>query len=110
MYQAEGLEAPAAVVTLTEDYRREMNPLTRWAEEECDLGPEHEATYPMLRASYEQATPVRERVGTKRFQRSLSGLPGVEYNRSRRIYLGIRVAEHDREDIDGTFRQLVEGL
>lgn len=115
MYQDEGLDAPDAVVTLTDDYRREMNPLTRWADECCDLGEDLESPGYSLRASYDDFTPQRERVGTKRFNNSLGNLPGVSYDKDHRKWLGIRVAGHP-EDADLTqeersaFRKLAEEM
>jgi putative DNA primase/helicase len=109
-YAAEGLEAPAAVRSLTEDYRREMNPLWTWAEECCELAPEATSTYVMLRSSYEDFTRRGDRpVGTRRFTNSLKTLRGVTYDHRTHTYYGIRV--HDGfqpEDVDRQFRVLVE--
>jgi putative DNA primase/helicase len=93
LYQEEGLEAPPAVVSLTEDYRRDMNPLTTWIGECCDLGPTYETTYHDLRWSYEEFTRRGDRpVGSKRFTNSLAMVPGVSFDKDRRVWLGIRVA------------------
>lgn len=97
-YHAEGLEAPNAVVTLTEDYRREMNPLTRWVSEDCDLGTDYEATFFTLRTSYEQFNRRGDRpVGTRRFQTALKKLPGVAYDAERRVWTGIRITPEHQE-------------
>jgi putative DNA primase/helicase len=92
-YALEGLAAPAAVKTLTEAYRAEMNPLSFWADECCTVDPDTSATYEELKFSYDSFTPIRERVGPKRFQHSLKSLPGVSYSKDLRKWVGIRVHE-----------------
>jgi putative DNA primase/helicase len=100
MYQADGLETPEAVTSLTEEYRREMNPLWMWAEECCDRGPKFKSTYHLLRASYEEFTRRGDRpVGTRKFENALKTLPGVTYERKARMYTGIAISvpEPDEE-------------
>ena len=96
-YQKEGLAAPDAVTTLTDDYRMEMNPLWRWAQESCELGAGLGSTYNLLRISYDEFTKRGDRpVGSKKFLNSLKSLPGVSYDESRRMWVGISVHDPDR--------------
>ena len=109
LYQEDGLEAPPAVISLTDAYRREMNPLTRWAEECCEFEPDFKAEYSVLRESYEHFTPTRERVGTRRFSTSLGKLPEVWNDREGdKQWHGIRLAtdgaEHDKTDLSAKER------
>jgi len=93
MYREHGLEPPEAVTSLTQEYRREMNPLWMWAEECCDRGKEFKSTYHLLRASYEEFTRRGDRpVGTRKFENALKTLPGVRYDRDTRTYTGIQVS------------------
>jgi putative DNA primase/helicase len=93
-YLDEGLETPQAVLTLTQDYRREMNPLWAWAQESCDLGSELRSTYSQLRWSYDEFTKRGDKpIGTRRFTNSLKQLDGVTYDDVSRVYCGI--APHD---------------
>jgi putative DNA primase/helicase len=112
LYAKEGLDPPAAVTTLTEDYRREMNPLATWAAECCEMGKDLKSAYSPLRWSYEEFTRRGDRpVGARRFMNSLASLPGVTYERESRLWHGIRAAEHPGEPTtDEQFAGMVQGV
>jgi putative DNA primase/helicase len=104
-YVEEGLDAPDAVVSLTEDYRRDMNPLSAWIEECCELDPDAFSAYKDLRWSYEEFTRRGDKpVGSKRFTNSMKAIKGVTYGKDR-VWRGIRIHTPEPE-IDGEFARI----
>lgn len=61
-WQDEGLTPPDAVMSATDEYRDESNPIAEWIESECELDPDAVTAGSDLRGSYERwATVTRSR-------------------------------------------------
>jgi len=73
-WQRQGLNPPAPVLALTEEYRRESDPLREFLEERCTLDPSAQATNPEIWTAYQEwAKEAGEKypLGRKRFSQAL---------------------------------------
>jgi putative DNA primase/helicase len=94
-WQRIGLREPEAVLLATAEYRKDMDPLSDFVEDRCELAEDLEAAADPLYAAYKAwaETNGRPALGVKRFKSTLEGHEGIQYKRRKngRFYLGLAV-------------------
>ncbi len=94
-WQREGLNPPAPVLALTEEYRRESDPLGDFLEERCTLGPNLRETKAAVRKAYlrwAEETGERYVLGRKQLSNALLARGMDEYrDGSAHYWIGLEV-------------------
>ncbi len=84
-WQEHGLEVPETVTAATDAYRRDMDPLADWIEDNCELVPDHRTPVTVLQTDYQdwaRDNGVKFTVGRKTFNDRLKAM-GMTYKSAR---------------------------
>lgn len=95
-YQRDGLNPPAVIRAAREAYRNQMDLLSEWLEEQCDIGPEFSEESSRLWSSWEQFAKNRGIISYVKSSIALgrrldSRFPSTKGSRGVRLRQGIRI-------------------
>lgn len=95
-WQEQGLEPPAVVNAITQEYRDESDPIADFLEQSCDLGPTFEVRASELWKAYadwadERKIDHKERLKSKTFYGKVHGKFNRRKNAIGRSYIGLKL-------------------